>query len=129
MSKILCVDDESFIRNLLKFSLEKFGFESEGVENGYECLDYLKKFSDTDLIILDVMMPQMDGFTLYEKIRAVDQKTPILFLTAKKSEDSIVRGLELGAEDYITKPFNIKTLELKIKKAIGQPLTVTTASQ
>ncbi|QFT88631.1 Transcriptional regulatory protein SrrA [Bacillus sp. THAF10] len=111
--KILVVDDEANMRELLGMYLQKENYQVIFAENGNEALDllYLHKI---DLIILDVMMPEMDGFTTCKKIR---QKyiTPILMVTAKGDEWDKVKGLKLGADDYVMKPFSPKELLARVE--------------
>ncbi|MDD5603934.1 MAG: response regulator [Eubacteriales bacterium] len=111
--KILIVDDEKNIVDILKFNLNKEGFET--IE-AYDGEDGLRKALELepDLILLDIMLPKMDGFTVCRKIRQT-LSTPILILTAKEEEVEKILGLELGADDYITKPFSPRELMARIK--------------
>lgn len=111
--KILVVDDEKSIADIVKFNLEKEGYEvylaydgEEAVKRVYEVLP--------DLILLDIMMPKKDGFQVLSEIRK-DFSTPVLMLTAKEEEVDKVLGLELGADDYITKPFSMRELMARVK--------------
>lgn len=111
MASILAVDDEPGILDMIQSILIKDGHFVTGVQNP-EDLDYTK-ISSYDLILLDIMMPGIDGFTLCKKLRnQVD--CPIVFLTAKSEENSLVNGLALGADDYICKPFGIMELRARI---------------
>ena len=117
--KILVVDDEEHIVELIKYNLESNGFIVRGVYNGSEVIKAinLEKF---DLIILDIMLPEIDGIELCKLIKR-DPNTadiPIIMLTAKSSEMDKVIGLELGADDYITKPFSIRELIARIKAVL-----------
>jgi two-component system alkaline phosphatase synthesis response regulator PhoP len=115
MSKILLVDDEVDILEFLKYNLELENFEVMVSSNGK---DALKKISQNpDLIVLDIMMPEMDGFELYQKIKSEKtfQEIPIIFLTAKSGETDEIKGLNLGASDYIQKPISPKKLVARIK--------------
>ncbi len=107
MIKILAVDDEERILKLIRNALEKEGYEVDAVSDPLR----IKKMrlQDYKLILLDVMMPGMDGFTLCEEIRDLAD-CPILFLTAKTEEKDIMRGLGIGGDDYITKPFGLQEL-------------------
>ena len=110
MRKILLVDDEVDILEFLKYNLELENFEVMVSPNGK---DALKKISQNpDLIVLDIMMPEMDGFELYQKIKSEkhSQDIPIIFLTAKSGETDEIKGLNLGASDYIQKPISPKKL-------------------
>lgn len=111
--KILIVDDEKNIVDILKFNLKKEGFETIEAYDGEQAVE-LALGQKPDLILLDVMLPKMDGFTVCRKLR---QKisTPILMLTAKEEEVDKVLGLELGADDYITKPFSQRELMARVK--------------
>ncbi|MEG1583483.1 MAG: response regulator [Anaerovorax sp.] len=116
LKKVLIVEDEKSISDIIKFNLVKEGFE---VETAYDGEDGLKKALSIhpDLILLDVMLPMMDGFQVCKKIRETSS-TPILMLTAKEEEVDKVLGLELGADDYITKPFGMRELIARIKANI-----------
>jgi two-component system response regulator VicR len=111
--KILIVDDEKNIVDILKFNLNKEGFETIEAYDGEEAMK-LAVEQNPDLILLDVMLPKMDGFTVCRKLRQ-SMNTPILMLTAKEEEVDKVLGLELGADDYITKPFSQRELMARIK--------------
>jgi two-component system alkaline phosphatase synthesis response regulator PhoP len=117
-STILIVDDERDILELLKYNLEKEGYRVLTANNGKEALRFVKQHPD--LVVLDVMMPELDGWEVCKAIRKdpVTAKTPIVFLTAKDSEVDEVVGLELGADDYITKPVKVRTFLARIKRAI-----------
>ena len=113
MKKILIVDDEKPIVDILKFNLEKEGYRTITAFDGEEA--YNKAISENpDLIFLDVMLPKMDGFTVCRKLRE-KISTPIIMLTAKEEEVDKVLGLELGADDYMTKPFSIRELVARAK--------------
>ncbi len=111
--KILVVDDESKIVNIIAFNLKKEGYEVITAGDGEE--GYKKALSENpDLILLDVMMPVMDGYETCKKIRQTFN-TPIIMLTARAEEVDKVLGLELGADDYVTKPFGVRELMARIK--------------
>ncbi|WP_427340525.1 response regulator YycF [Caloranaerobacter sp. DY30410] len=111
--KILVVDDEKPIADILKFNIEKEGFHVELAYDGEEAV--FKAFNlKPDLILLDVMLPKKDGFQVLKEIRH-KLKTPVLMLTAKEEEVDKVLGLELGADDYITKPFSMRELIARVK--------------
>lgn len=111
--KILIVDDEKNIADILKFNLKKEGYDTIEAYDGEEAVT-LALTQDPDLILLDIMLPKMDGFTVCRKLRQ-SISTPILMLTAKEEEVDKVLGLELGADDYITKPFSPRELMARIK--------------
>lgn len=114
--KVLIIEDEKSISDIIKFNLVKEGFE---VETSYDGQDGLTKAlsNKPDLILLDVMLPVMDGFQVCKKIREANT-IPIIMLTAKEEEVDKVLGLELGADDYITKPFGMRELIARIKANI-----------
>jgi two-component system response regulator VicR len=114
--KVLIIEDEKSISDIIKFNLVKEGFEVETSYDGQEGLS--KALSNKpDLILLDVMLPVMDGFQVCKKIRETNT-IPIIMLTAKEEEVDKVLGLELGADDYITKPFGMRELIARIKANI-----------
>jgi len=113
MSKILYVEDDETLGFVTSDSLEQNGFDVTICEDGILALKCFKQ-EVFDLCIIDVMLPKMDGFTLAEKIRGLNQQIPIIFVTAKSLQEDKLRGLKLGADDYITKPFSIEELVLKI---------------
>ncbi len=113
---ILLIEDNEMVAKGLAYSLNQNGYELVHTINVNETIKYLQ-IKTADLIILDISLPDGDGFDLYEKqIRKL--KIPTIFLTAKDDEDDIVKGLELGAEDYITKPFSTKELIARINKIL-----------
>ncbi|MCL2409866.1 MAG: response regulator transcription factor [Oscillospiraceae bacterium] len=114
---VLIVDDEKNIVDILSFNLKKEGYEITIAYDGEAALgEYTKK--RPDLILLDVMLPYIDGFEVCRKIREVDIITPIIMLTAREEETDKVLGLELGADDYITKPFSVRELQARVKANI-----------
>ncbi|MEW9123490.1 MAG: response regulator YycF [Thermotaleaceae bacterium] len=114
--KVLVVDDEKPISDILKFNLEKEGYEVNVAFDGEDAIRKVYQF-EPDLILLDIMLPKMDGFQVCKKIRE-SFNTPILMLTAKEEEVDKVLGLELGADDYITKPFSLRELMARVKANI-----------
>ena len=122
MTRILVVDDDRGILNVIRKALEKEGYQTDTLDDP-EKLDF-RRLNDYQLILLDVMMPGTDGFSLCRRIR--DQvDCPILFVTAKTDEADLMTGLGIGGDDYITKPFNIKEVILRInnllKRAYDNP--------
>ncbi len=114
--KILIVDDEKNIRNLLRMYLQQDGFAVEEVEDGPTTLQYLEHGHNPQLIILDVMLPGMDGFQVCRKIKSGKYAdTPILMLTARDEDIDKIVGLEIGADDYVTKPFNPREVVARVK--------------
>ncbi len=114
--RILVVDDERRMVGFIRLNLEQDGFEVIEAFNGTEALDRLRD-SLPDLILLDVMMPDIDGFEVLKMIREISQ-VPVIMLTAKGEEDDKVKGLELGADDYITKPFSPRELVSRVKAVL-----------
>ena len=113
---ILIVDDEKSIRELLAFNLEKEGYKTIEADNGVDAVDKALN-QKPDLILLDVMLPRMDGISVCKKLRyALNINTvPILMVSAKDTESDKIVGLEMGADDYITKPFQIREVMARIK--------------
>ena len=115
--KVLAVDDEQSIRELLAFQLQKHGYEALMAEDGQEAL---AKAEDMDLILLDLMLPGLDGLEVCRRLKA-DKRTariPIIMLTAKAEEIDKVLGLELGADDYVVKPFSVRELMARVKAVL-----------
>lgn len=119
MKKILIIEDELNIYELIKFNLEANGFEVDGVQDGGIAIDKVLKYQP-DLIILDLMLPGKDGISICREIRANSAISyiPIIMLTARSEEFDKVLGLEIGADDYITKPFGIKELCARVKAVL-----------
>jgi two-component system, OmpR family, response regulator len=115
-ARILLVDDEQSIQTLLSYPLRKDGYEVVQATDGREALD---RFAEQpfDLVVLDVMLPQLDGLEVCRRLRA-RSAVPIIMLTAKSEEIDKVVGLELGADDYITKPFSMREFRSRIKAAL-----------
>ena len=111
--RILIVDDEKMIRNLLRLSLQRMGYTVVTASDGYEALTRFQE-QPCDLIMLDILMPGMDGFAVCVELRKLTD-VPIVMLTALNRPDDIVHGLELGADNYITKPFTFKEVEARIR--------------
>ena len=112
--KILIVDDEKSISDLLVFNLEKEGYKTITAGDGEEAVE-LALTQKPDLILLDIMLPKADGLTVCKKIRQTLSKTPIIMLSAKGEEIDKILGLEIGADDYITKPFSVRELIARVK--------------
>ncbi len=120
MKKILIVDDEPNIVMTLEYTFKKSNYEVFIARDGQEALDILKT-NFPDVIILDIMMPMVDGFATLEQIRKDDnlQHTKVMFLSAKNKESDIEKGLELGADAYMTKPFSIKKVVEKVEELLS----------
>ena len=114
--KILVVDDEERMVRFIRMNLEHDGFLVSEAFNGKQAISKMRDFTP-DLILLDVMMPDVDGFDVLETIREVSN-VPVIMLTAKGEEDDRVRGLELGADDYVTKPFSPRELTSRVKAVL-----------
>jgi two-component system response regulator VicR len=114
--KVLIIEDEKAISDIVKFNLTKEGFSTDTAFDGKEGFDKALA-TDPDLVLLDVMLPSMDGFEVCRKLRE-KSNVPIIMLTAKEEEVDKVLGLELGADDYITKPFGLRELIARIKANI-----------
>ncbi|GAB6088342.1 response regulator transcription factor [Alkaliphilus crotonatoxidans] len=117
--RILIVDDEEHILELIRFNLEKNGYEVFVSDNGEDCIQFLKENS-VDLVVLDLMLPGIDGLEVCKEIRRIDalEKLPIIMLTARSEETDRILGLELGADDYIPKPFSVRELVARIKAVL-----------
>lgn len=115
MNKILLLEDDASLIDGLRYSLKKNGFDVEIARTVCEALDRLSGTAGYDLLILDVSLPDGTGFEVCEKVRKQDQKIPIIFLTASDEEVSIIRGLDSGGDDYITKPFKLGELCSRIR--------------
>ena len=114
MKKLLIVDDEVDIATSIQYVLSQEGFSTLMAHNGLKAIQ-LYESERPDLIILDLMMPELDGYEVCRRIRAQDKRTPILMLTARTSEIDTVVGLELGANDYIAKPVRLRELVARVK--------------
>ncbi|MBW7881550.1 MAG: response regulator [Caldilineaceae bacterium] len=110
---ILVVDDEEPLRNLLQISLQRHGYHVLVARNGREALEIVNN-KTVDLVLLDIMMPEMDGFTTCAELRKRSD-LPIVMLTALNRPDDIVHGFNLGADDYITKPFTFREVEVRLQ--------------
>lgn len=112
--RLLIVEDDPNLGQILKEYLEIKGFEAQLARDGAEGLKVFEK-DKFDCCLLDVMMPKKDGFTLAKEIRELDQDVPFVFLTAKSMQDDKIKGLKMGADDYITKPFSMEELMLRLQ--------------
>lgn len=115
--KVLYVEDELFLGKIVKESLETRGYEVLMETDGDKVLPLFKS-SSPDVCVLDVMLPNKDGFTIAEEIREVDNQIPILFLTAKTQTQDLVKGFQLGGNDYIRKPFSMEELIVRIENVL-----------
>ena len=108
------VEDDESLSFVTRDNLELQGYKVTYCENGKQAMEMIRQ-NDFDLCILDVMLPDTDGFTIAEEIRKFNTQVPIIFLTAKSMKEDRIRGLRLGADDYMTKPFSIEELILKVE--------------
>lgn len=115
--KILVVDDESRMRKLIRDFLVRNGYEVLEAENGEQAVDIFMEVKDISLLILDVMMPKMDGWEVCREIRK-NSKVPIIMLTAKSNESDELKGFELGVDEYISKPFSPKILVARVEAVL-----------
>ena len=127
-TRILLVEDEEHLAEVIKLNLELEGYEVEVADNGTVAI---KKALEQrfNLIVLDVMLPEVDGFEVCEKIRLEGNETPILFLTAKDSGQDKIHGLKLGADDYLVKPFNLEEFLLRVKVLVKHSVKGTQTGQ
>ncbi|MGO3153381.1 MAG: response regulator transcription factor [Galactobacter sp.] len=116
-AKLLVVDDEPNIRELLSTSLRFAGFDVTAAANGREALDAVEK-DEPDLAVLDVMLPDMDGFTITRRLRAQGRHFPVVFLTARDETTDKVTGLTVGGDDYVTKPFSLDEVVARIRAVL-----------
>lgn len=114
---ILLVEDEESLQDIIRLNLELEGYTVSAVANGRKALDEFAR-AQFDLVILDVMLPEVDGFTICQTIRLSNRIVPILFLTAKNSAEDRVFGLRIGGDDYLSKPFNLEEMLLRVKRLI-----------
>jgi len=112
--KLLLAEDDPNLGEILREYLEIKGFKTTLCRDGKEGIEAFRKYK-FHLCILDIMMPRMDGFTLAKEIRAIDAKVPFIFLTAKSMKEDTLEGFRLGADDYISKPFSMEELLLRLK--------------
>lgn len=115
--RILIVEDESNIRELIELNLKEEGYEVVGTGNGRKALDLIAG-QHFDLLLLDVMLPEVDGFSITEQVRLSNPEVPILILTAKDMAQDRIAGLKRGADDYLTKPFNLEELLLRVSNLL-----------
>jgi len=113
-SRVLLVEDEESLGSGLEFNLNEEGYEVTWVKDGKSAIDIIRE-QEFDLIILDIMLPYIDGFEVAKQIRTKDARIPILMLTARVRAEDRIHGLESGADDYLTKPFHLKELLLRVE--------------
>jgi two-component system, OmpR family, response regulator MprA len=113
--KILVVDDERAVRESLRRALELDGYQVELAEDGQEALDRLDANGEPDAVILDILMPRMDGLEVCRRLRRDGRRLPVLMLTARDEVENRVAGLDAGADDYVTKPFALEELLARVR--------------
>lgn len=113
-NRILLVEDEADLVRIISETLRGLGYEVEVARDGIEGLETFSR-QGADIVVADVMMPRLDGFNMARRIRAISPTVPLLFLTAKSTIDDIEEGFEIGANDYLKKPFELRELIIRIK--------------
>ncbi|KXK40834.1 MAG: winged helix family two component transcriptional regulator [Bacteroidetes bacterium OLB9] len=115
--RILLVEDEEQIQHIIKMNLELEGYEVVATDNGRKALDIIDN-QYFDLLILDVMLPEVDGFQICQQVRLRNAKVGIIIVSAKDTSDDRITGLKMGADDYMTKPFNLQELLLRVQNLL-----------
>lgn len=118
--KILVIEDEPTLARLLSYNLTQEGYDTKVIDHGSDGLQ-AALHQPFDLIILDIMLPGMNGFEILSRLRQKGIKTPVIILTARNAEEEIVQGLKYGADDYITKPFGVAELLLAYRRYFAAP--------
>ncbi|HIA05549.1 MAG TPA: response regulator transcription factor [Flavobacteriales bacterium] len=126
--RILLVEDEAHLRDVIRLNLDLEGYDVTSVNNGKSALEEVegKRF---DLVLLDIMLPEIDGFKVCESIRLRNMKVPILIVSAKGGSQDKIQGLKLGADDYLAKPFNLEELLLRVKNLLKRADPIGASSQ
>lgn len=125
LAKILYAEDELFLGKIVRESLESRGFEVIMEDDGAKVTELFKKINP-DICVLDVMLPNKDGFTIADEIRELDETVPIIFLTAKTQTEDVVKGFSIGGNDYIRKPFSMEELIVRIQNLLRNKNEVST---
>ncbi|HVF31659.1 MAG TPA: response regulator transcription factor [Acidimicrobiales bacterium] len=128
LARVLVVDDEENITFLLDSALRHFGFEVRVASTGRQGLAGVEEF-DPDVVLLDVMLPDLDGFDVVKRLRADGHQVPVLFLTARDTVDDKVRGLTLGGDDYVTKPFSLEEVVARVQVILRRQGAVSGSSK
>src|SRR5580765_3838514 len=116
-TKILYVEDELFLGKIVRESLQSRGFDVVMESDGAKATDVFKKIKP-NICVLDIMLPNKDGFTIADEIRVLDEEVPIIFLTAKTQTEDVVKGFSLGGNDYIRKPFSMEELIVRVQNVL-----------
>jgi two-component system, OmpR family, response regulator VicR len=127
MYKVLLIEDELMLAKIVKESLEVRGFTMLHAADGAEGLQ-LYRTQRPDIIVVDIMMPRMDGFSVTAEVRKTDKQTPVIFLTSKSQTADVVKGFETGGNDYLKKPFSMDELIVRIKALLNRNATPQTAA-
>ena len=127
-ARVLVVDDEENITFLLESAMRHFGFEVAVASSGFEALREVARFAP-DVVLLDVMLPDLDGFEIVRRLRRDGHKVPVLFLTARDALEDKVRGLTLGGDDYVTKPFSLEEVVARVQVILRRQGVGTAASK
>lgn len=127
--RILYVEDDPNLGFVTKDNLALYNYDIIHCTDGQQAIDTFSTQNPFDICILDVMLPHIDGFTLAQHIRAEDANVPILFLTARALQEDKIHGLKIGADDYLTKPFSLEELRLKIEVFLRRSKHLTTNNQ
>ncbi len=122
--KVLIVDDEELIRNIIKDYCLNEGYSILEAQDGLEAIEQFKKHSDIDIIVLDIMMPNMDGYSAYKEIKKI-KNVPTIILSARGEEFDKLMGFDLGCDDYLTKPFSPRELVARIKAILKRNNKIT----
>jgi DNA-binding response OmpR family regulator len=126
--KLLVVDDDRDLVELLDYALRREGYEVVRAYDGEAALETLNR-EHPDLVVLDINLPKLAGFVVLERIRHVDEHVPVLLLSARQDESDILRGLQLGADDYITKPFSIREFRSRVRALLRRARTLPGAGE
>lgn len=121
---ILLAEDERTLAMIIKDTLDGQGFDVTVADDGEQALTFYRA-NKPDVLVADVMMPRMDGYELVRRIRKSDRQTPVIFLTARSAVGDVVHGFEMGANDYLKKPFGMQELIVRIKALLGRACTIT----
>ncbi|MCF8567743.1 response regulator transcription factor [Alicyclobacillus tolerans] len=130
MQTVFVVDDEDSIQKLVAYNFQRAGFAVETASNGREAYDRIRLSpSEFDIVVLDLMLPGMDGLEVCKRLRQEQVKTPIILLTARDDEVDLVLGLEMGADDYVTKPFSPRELVARARAVLRRAETLDAAPE
>jgi two-component system, OmpR family, response regulator MprA len=121
--KILVVDDERAVRDSLRRALELEGYDVELAADGEEALERLHSNGEPDAVVLDILMPKMDGLEVCRRLRREGLRLPVLMLTAREEVENRVAGLDAGADDYVTKPFALEELLARMRALLRRPIS------